>query len=321
MQNRFVVVRLVGFLIFSSVLGWGPDQQNLSAQAIVGTPVAVDESALTLFARDLQLSTSAPGLLMSMNVKEGDVVEQGVVLASLDRRELELRVELAKHRHVAALKRRDSTVELRLAAAAVSTASNAKVRMDQLTGDAASQTERDQVHFEFQRAVLTEEQAQENQILNAIEVDVLENEIRVAEHLLDIQAIKAPVGGVVVAILKRPGEYVQMGESVIRLVKNDVMRVSALVTLDAAEHIPRDAPVRFLVKPSKHDAVERLYHGRVILVSPENLRENASAVPVLAEIDNPERILKANVTGRLEIFSLPATDAENGVSAGLPSTK
>jgi hypothetical protein len=109
-----------------------------------------------------------------------------------------------------------------------------------------------------------------------------------------------------------------MGEPVIRLIKNDVMRVSALVALEDAERIQRNAAVRFIVKAQQHDSIERLYHGRVILVSPENQRENHSSVPVLAEIDNPERTLKANITGRLEIFSLPARERVSGESAQSP---
>lgn len=272
------------------------------AQVNSARPVAIDESALTLFSRDLQLSASSPGLLMNLDVNEGDVVEQDRVLASLDRREMELRLELSKLRYKAAIQKRDSTVELRLASEAVLVASEAKKRTDSLEANVASQTERDQVNFEYQRAVLTEEQARETQVLNSIDVDVLASEIRVAELLLDIQSITAPLGGVVVAIFKRPGEYVQPGEPIIRLVKNDVMRVSALVSLEESENIERHAPVRFIVKPDKQHSTARIFTGRVLAVSPENQRENMSSVPVLAEIRNTELILKANVTGTLEIY-------------------
>lgn len=290
--------------LWTLVLTWQifVNTQATFGQDTTARPVAIDESALTLFSRDLQLSAAAPGLLMTMEINEGDVVEQDQVLASLDQRESKLRLELATLRHNAAIQKRDSTVELRLASEAVTVANQAKKRTDGLEANVASQTERDQVNFEYQRAVLTEEQAKENQILNSIEVDVLASEVRVADLLLDIQSIKAPLGGVVVAIFKRPGEYVQPGEPVIRLVKNDVMRVSALVSLEQSEFIQRDAPVRFIVKPDKQHASERTFLGKVIAVSPENQRENNSSVPVLAEIQNAERTLKANVTGTLEIY-------------------
>lgn len=179
-----------------------------------------------------------------------------------------------------------------------------KRRNDQLPQEAISEAERDQANFEYQRAVRTEEQAKENQLLNAIEVDVLQTEILVAEHLLNILSIQSPVEGVVAAIYKRPGEYVQAGEPVARVVKNDVLRVSALVTLNDAERIERGAAVRFIAsKTDEHQQEPRIYLGRVISVSPENQREDRSSVPVLAEIENPGRILKANVSGTLEILA------------------
>jgi len=276
----------------------------LHGQELRNKPIAVDASAMTLFAQDLQLSAAAPGLLSDLGVSEGDVVEGQAILASLDRREMELRVELAKQRHVAAVNRRDSTVELRLAAESVTIARKNKQRMDDLIEQAVSQSERDQTNFEYQRAMLGEEQAHENRILNSIEVDVLQHEIRLAEQLLDMQLIKAPVKGLVVAVFKRPGEYVQAGEPVLRLVKNDVMRVSALVTVEEAAGIERGFPVRFLSgeNRSDHSIAPVVATGRVLMVSPENLRENRSSVPIIAEIDNPAGLLKANISGTLEIY-------------------
>ncbi|MDP1560104.1 MAG: HlyD family efflux transporter periplasmic adaptor subunit, partial [Pirellulaceae bacterium] len=275
------------------VIGLGSATERLVAQQIPTEVVAVDESALTLFSQDLQLSASTPGLLMTLQVTEGDIVEKDAVLAQLDWREAQLRLALAKHRHAAAVKRSESMVELGLAEDALRFAQKNKNRNDQLPEKAISVTERDQADFEYQRAIRTEQQAKENQLLNAIEVDVLQNEILVAEHWLSILSIQSPVEGVVAAIYKRPGEYVQAGEPVARVVKNDVLRVSALVTLNDAERIERGAAVRFIVsKTDEHQQEARIYQGRVISVSPENQREDRSSVPVLAEIENPGRILK-----------------------------
>jgi len=291
-------------LLLLVVVLLGSATERLVAQQGPTDLVAIDESALTLFSQDLQLSASTPGLLMALQVTEGDILEKDAVLAHLDSREAQLRLALSKHRHAAAVKRSESTVELRLAEEALHFARKNKSRNDQLPQEAISEAERDQANFEYQRAVRTEEQAKENQLLNAIEVDVLQNEILVAEHLLNILSIQSPVEGVVAAIYKRPGEYVQAGEPVARVVKNDVLRVSALVTLNDAERIERGAAVRFIAsKTDEHQQEPSIYLGRVISVSPENQREDRSSVPVLAEIENPGRILKANVSGTLEILA------------------
>ena len=291
-----------GLLLVVVLLG-SPAERSI-AQQIPADVVAVDEAALTLFSQDLQLSASTPGLLMTLQVTEGEIVGKDEILAHLDSREAQLRLTLSKHRHAAAVKRSESTVELRLAEEALQLARKNKSRNDQLPQEAISEAERDQANFEYQRAIRTEEQAKESQLLNAIEVDVLQTEILVAEHLLNILSIQSPVEGVVVAIYKRPGEYVQAGEPVARVVKNDVLRVSALVTLNDAERIERGAAVRFIAgKTDEHQQEPRIYLGRVIAVSPENQREDRSSVPVLAEIENPGRVLKANVSGTLEILA------------------
>lgn len=293
----------------SALVGLALVQLSLGGLVVFGQeadsqPIAVDAAALTLFAQDLQLSAASPGLLSELAVNEGDIAEKHAVLAGLDRRETDLRIELAKQRHMAAVHRRDSTVELRLAAESVAIATRSKGRTDELPENSVSQLERDQANFEFQRALLGEEQAKENRILSAVEAAALEQEIRLAEQLLDMQSIKAPVRGVVVAVYKRPGEYVQAGEPVLRLVKNDVMRVSALVTVEQAEAIQRGSRVRFISGDSQthKERAVTVYTGRVLLVSPENQRENRSSVPILAEIDNPGGVLKANISGTLEIY-------------------
>lgn len=83
---------LVGVLLGSAT-------ERLVAQQGPTDLVAIDESALTLFSQDLQLSASTPGLLMALQVTEGDIVEKDAVLAHLDSREAQLRLALSKHRH------------------------------------------------------------------------------------------------------------------------------------------------------------------------------------------------------------------------------
>src|SRR5690606_16597676 len=95
----------------------------------------------------------------------------------------------------------------------------------------------------------------------------------------------APLDAVVVEIKRRPGEWVEPGQSVARLIRVDKLRAEAFVAATAVSHSLKGAPVAFTV--DLPDAKGASFTGAVVFVDPEIDPVNGQA-RVWAEIDNPD---------------------------------
>ena len=113
--------------------------------------------------------------------------------------------------------------------------------------------------------------------------------------------IKAPFDGVVVQLVKEPGEWVNVGEPIARVIQLNQLRVEGLV--DGRKYgtkIKRGQTATFSVVLPNGKSAD--FQGEVTFISPEIHPVNGLS-RVWAEVENPQLILRPGLRGELKIGS------------------
>jgi RND family efflux transporter MFP subunit len=244
-----------------------------------------------------------PGNILSLAGEEGFAAQVGTLLVQLDDTEARLaqqraKVELAIAEHAAA-----SNVELRAAERTYQSAAadlrRAEDARDRLR-ETVTETELERLRLAADQAKLAIEKNREAQAVAALTRDLKKVEVAAADRQLARHHVLAPFSGVVVQIYKRPGEWAEAGEKVVRLIRLDRLRVEGFLDAALASQNLENRPVKLTIDlPGKPGAV---FTGTVKFVSPEIDPFNRS-VRVLAEIENPSLTLQPGLRGTLTIAS------------------
>jgi len=207
--GKIVVLVLAGFLfaLILSFSGSAPAQEETQRSLFAGADLVV---GITTPWRDVLLGSLKPGMISKIEVKEGQDVEEGQVLASLDDTTQKIRVEMARTKA-------KSTVESDLAKVMLEAV---KLKLDRLTrlDQHASKKDVDEARTNVEAAKLEIEKAELNRI-QAIQLLDLE------ECNLEQLIIRAPFSGVVTDMIKRIGETVDEREGVVAMVELNPMAV------------------------------------------------------------------------------------------------
>lgn len=272
-----------------------PAARTASAQQVV---LASDDHAIAIFAEDLDIAAETSGIVQQLNVAEGDLIGNQEVLVTLKDQRAQLEFELATLQLELAEQKARSEVDSKFAKETIALAEK-NIQRSTVAGTAVAQSEIDQYQFEKKRGTLALEQAAQDRVLSVLEAKTAAAQKDLADYDLGLHKVRAPIEGVVVELYQRPGEFLQAGQPLLRMVKNDVMRISAAIDLEKASQLRKDLPVLF--HPS-HSTQTEPYSGKIIFVSPETFGE-IRTVKVLAEVQVPQRNLKAKVAGLLEILA------------------
>lgn len=186
----------------------------------------------------VKLGSPVEGALAEVDVREGDLVSKGQVMARLESRVQEVSVALAEARAF-------DTSRLELAKARVAFQGRSQERAERLFGKKLlSEAERDEAGTDVELAeaqVRTEEAA--------LEVARLEHDRAVAQ--LEQRTVRSPIDGVVVERLMSEGEYAHEQAHILTLAALDPLEVQVFVPItdwgtvsvgDIAEVVP-EAPV------------------------------------------------------------------------------
>jgi multidrug efflux pump subunit AcrA (membrane-fusion protein) len=132
-----------------------------------------------------------------------------------------------------------------------------------------------------------------------------EHDLTVARRDLDRRQIKAPLGGVVVQTYRKPGEWVEPGEKVVRILRLDRLRVEAFVMARDLQRDPMGVAARLTISLPGNKPVD--YPATVTFVSPEIDPVNGQVL-VWAEVDNPAPayVLRPGMRAALSIELPPA---------------
>jgi len=271
------------------------------------------ESVLVTILEKADVPARDAGLLTTLNVREGDLVEEGQVIAVLDNTVAKIERDRAAVELELAAEKATNDVKVRFAEKAFAV-SQAELKRAQESVDkfrkAVSQTEMDRLKLTMEKTELEIEQAQREQQEAKLESRAKEHEARLADEVLKRRAIIAPISGVVVQVARSKGEWVQPGDAVLRIVRVDRLRAEGFA--DARQvnrHLAgRTVTLTTVVADEKPQA----FTGKLVFISPEVNRFNRQ-VRVWAEIENPRLLLRPGVAATMTVS--PAESPTNTAAA------
>lgn len=245
-----------------------------------GAAIKAEEEAI--------ISAEAEGTLIKLPVKEGDRVSAGTVLATIDDRQAQAAVDVAKISVEAAMERANDVIELDYATAAAEVAKT-DLEMDREINQRGGakvvpEMELIQKQLVVKRGMLQIEKAKKDRVIAMKEAAVKEGELKAAEIALARRTTTAPFEGEVQELFQKEGQWVNPGDPVLRLVKFDVLRVESFV--DAKLYDPVELagrPVTVKVRLARDR--EATLPGRITFVS-QTVEPGIESYMVRAEVKN-----------------------------------
>ncbi|MCA9047961.1 MAG: HlyD family efflux transporter periplasmic adaptor subunit [Planctomycetaceae bacterium] len=167
-----------------------------------------------------------------------------------------------------------------------------------LTGDSRrAALEQQQVVVDRRQLELRD--AKTNQGISRLTEDRHRQSLEVAREKLRRRRIAAPLSGMVVDQMVQPGEWVTVGDPVLRIIRLDTLLVEGYVEASLADHTDRGRSVT-VTAVTRTGTVS--VDGSVVFVSPEVDSVNGQ-IMIRAEIPNPDLLLRPGQ--RVELTMLP----------------
>ncbi len=259
----------------------------------------LDGAQLSLI-ENVRLSTRDPGVVESVHVQEGQDVAAGKVVATLDQEMFTAQRNAARSELAIAGQETKNDVDLQYAI--VSTAVNKKVlersrdAVNQFA-KAISSTELERLDLELKRSTFSREQAERTLEVNRLTEGLKAEELAIAELRLKNRELASPVTGTVVEIFRQPGEWLNTGEPIARIVNLQKLRVKCLVDALTINHDMLGGQAFFI---SEIQGQEISVPAKVVFVSPE-IDPVEQDFAIWAEVENSDKRLKAGMVGKLKI--------------------
>jgi macrolide-specific efflux system membrane fusion protein len=266
-------------------------------------------SALLTTVERVDVPAAEDGILTSLSVREGDLVEPGQLLGLSDVRTAALQLDQVAQDLQLARDAAKNDTRVRLARKEHELAQvelDRAYKVNESFTNSVSAKEIDRLKLSVERTRLEIEFAQFEQSQNAQKAKRIEADLRLAQHQLELRKILAPIAGMIVHVEKQKGEWVNRGELVARIVRVNRLRAEGFVDAQHAILGLVGRPVRIEVPLTGQTPVT--VQGHIVFVSPEVQPVN-SQVRFWAEFDNKPLRLRPGLTASLTIE--PPSDTEH----------
>jgi macrolide-specific efflux system membrane fusion protein len=251
------------------------------------------------------LAAPIAGVAAQVFVAEGDEVAVDDRLVQLDSQQAQTELEAARAAYEAARLESDNDVNARYAKRTL----QVRERELEQSKDAnrrfpgsISATEIAKLELVVDQSKLAIEQAEHE--LNVARANAREKlaTSRIAEALLEKHDVKATVAGYVVEVAIEPGEWIEAGKPIVRIISLSPVRVECFVDGGkyGRELVGRE--VEFIPSGSDGSGDDKIgpLIGKVTFVSPE-LNPVTGQARLWATIENPKQRASAGMRGRLVI--------------------
>jgi len=248
------------------------------------------------------------GLLRVVAVAEGQRVEKGQLLATLDASEAKLVVVRAKIEHAQAQAKANNQVHIQYAEKSLEVARAELQRSHESIEQFAksiSQSQLDVERLTVEKLTLEKQQAEHELALARFDQQLTQNLLEAAQLRLEQHQIRSPFAGSVVLVRGRVGEWVEVGAPVMRLVATDRLRAEGFLPAEMASASLVGRPVQLRVEFQQQPVA-----GILRFVSPE-MDAVTRQVRVWAEIPNADGSLRPGQQGALEIVESEKPKAES----------
>jgi macrolide-specific efflux system membrane fusion protein len=233
-------------------------------------------------------------------LREGALVRKGQVLAGVHDASIRLKLDQLKLQWDMAQRKKVNTIDRDVASKNRQVADTEYERAlvaNKRVPNTYPLNEVDRLKLVSERSLLEEQRAEYNMEMASLEAEITGNEYAQTKELLSRHTITTPVDGMIVAVEKKLGEWVEPGTEVFRIVRTDTLRIEGLIPAIADDGllVDRLASVELVRSDRRHKFV-----GKVVFVSPDVNPIN-SLVRVFIEVENPDRILRPGLQVHAEI--------------------
>jgi multidrug efflux pump subunit AcrA (membrane-fusion protein) len=274
-------------------MGMAPSFSLLMALCLFLSPAALRaadtvtlKNCLLSLTEEAQAPAQEAGVLVSIPAREGDQVVKGGLLAQIDDVIPQRQHDVARFKFEVAKKQASDDVDVRYAEAAFRYA-DAKVRRDQAanarTPGTVPEEAADEHRLDREKFRLSIEKARKDMAVAVLQASVADAELKAAAANIERRRLVAPLDGVVVELARHRGEWVQPGDTVMRLVRVDLLRVEGFLNakdFHASEIQGRPVQVAVTLAHGQRET----FPGKIVFVKP--LVQAGGEFLVRAEVQN-----------------------------------
>jgi macrolide-specific efflux system membrane fusion protein len=258
------------------------------------------QSVIVRLIDQVDVPAQSLGVLSEIKIQEGDRVKAKQILGELDPQEAQLLLDQAVAQQAIAAQQAIDDVAVRAAKLSVAYATDEHARLAKANQEqprSVSESELAKSKQAMEQALLDLEK-QENEIkLKKLQSDRTKSELAIAQRNLALRSVTAPLTGVVVSVLRSPGEWVKPGDKLFRIVSIDRLRAEGFAQSTSIDVNAQGAKAQFVAdQESTASAIE----GTVVFVSTEVDPVNGQ-VRVWVDLDNRLGKLKPGMRGSLKI--------------------
>lgn len=300
LKMRKPIVLLVAVAV---ALGTMVVPQDARAQTVAGGKIEIADAQVSLI-QNTFVAAPIPGVVAEVFVAEGDEIKSGVRMVQLDSQQAQTELEAARAAYEAARLQSDNNVDERYAKRTL----DVRTRELQQSNEAnrqfpgsVSATEIAKLELVVDQSRLAIEQAQhEALVARAGAIEKLA-QLRIVEARVGKHGVKAAVSGQVVEVAVEPGEWVEAGKPIVRVLSLDPIRVECFVDgrKFGSELVGRE--VDFFPATADGGKKQKPLRGKVTFVSPELHPVNGQA-RLWATVANPSLSARAGMRGSMTIL-------------------
>ncbi len=273
------IVALFAAPLLNSQLFAAPSASSAEANpTISGCLVTIIDEA--------QVPAQEAGVLVKINVHEGEQVKRGDVLAQIDDMQVQIQKIAAEAEERGAREKANSDVDFRFAVKAEALAiveHERSLRANARTPGSIPQIEVDRLKLAADKAGLQKEQALIERKIQSYTADNKAAEVKGAANNMERRQVRSPLDGLVVRVNTHAGEWVKPGDTVLHVVQVDRVRVEGYVS--ASKYNPDEISGREVAVDVTLARGQKVrFPGRVVFVNP--LNEAGDNFRILAEVQN-----------------------------------
>ncbi len=207
------------------------------------------DSCIVQYIEKTPIPARADGSLMDLTFREGDIVNKGDVLATIDDTAAKLAVEAKKAEYKEAMLNASNDINIRNARNTEKLARAELKSFEELMKQGAiPYWEMKKKEFEADRAALSIELSEMEHKVAQVQMIAKRTELEMAEFELTKRQVTAPLTGQIEERVAQTGQWVQPGEPIATLIQMDKLRVEGDVdALKYAGQIRKGAPVEVTI--------------------------------------------------------------------------
>jgi macrolide-specific efflux system membrane fusion protein len=260
--------------------------ESTSTAAALPTAAAQLPDCLVYLIEDIQVPALEAGPLVKLDVKEGDVVEKGQVLAQLDDSQPMVQKQSAEIERDAAIAKASDDIDVRFAEATLAY-SNAELQrllaVERKSAGSITVQEIEKAKLARHRDELQIEKSKLDAKVAKMSADKHEADVQAADLSVARRQILAPITGEVATVYHEQSEWVNAGEPVVQVVRMDRLRVEGFVAATEL-NVDEIAGKQVIVEVELARGRRERFSGAVSYISP--LVTAGGKYRVRAEVQN-----------------------------------